>query len=59
MRRIRRNVIETLRTTGELLAFLSRRGQWWLIPVLVVGLFVGLGLAVGSLGVFSFVYVIF
>jgi hypothetical protein len=52
-------VIETLRTTGELLAFLSRRGQWWLIPVLVVGLFVGLGLAVGSLGVFSFVYVIF
>ena len=57
-RRIK-SIKETLRTIGELFAFLTRRGQWWLLPVLFIGLLVAAGLAVGQLGVFSFIYVIF
>ena len=59
MRRRLRAISETLRTIGELMAFLARRGQWWLMPVLVVALLAAAGIAVGHLGVFSFIYVIF
>jgi hypothetical protein len=59
MRRRLRSIGETLKTTGELMLFLTRRGQWWLMPVLVLGLLVGAGLAAGHLGVFAWVYVIF
>lgn len=57
-RRIK-SIKETAKTSGELFAFLVRRGQWWLLPVLFVGLLVAGGIAVGHLGVFSFIYVIF
>lgn len=54
-----RSIGETFKTIGELVAFLTRRGQWWLLPVLAVALIAAAGLAVGQLGVFSFIYVIF
>lgn len=59
MRRRLRSIGETLKTTAELMAFLTRRGQWWLMPALVVALLVGAGLAAGQLGVFGWIYVIF
>ena len=57
-RRIK-SIRETFKTTFELLTFYGRRGQWWLMPMLVVGLLVGVGLAAGNLGVFAWVYAIF
>ena len=59
MGRRARRIRETVKTAGELMAFLTRRGQWWLMPVLVVALLVGAGLAAGQLGVFGWIYVIF
>jgi len=59
MKRFFKNLGETFKTIGELFAFLTRRGQWWLMPVIVLGLLVGLGLAAGQMGVFGWIYVIF
>ena len=59
MRPFVRNLRETLSTTGELIAFFCRRGQWWLMPVVLLALLLGLGLAAGQLGLLSFIYVIF
>ncbi len=54
-----RSIRETFATVGELLSFLTRRGQWWLMPAIVIALLAGAVLAAGHLGVFTWVYVIF
>lgn len=54
-----KNVGESFKTSGELLWFLTRRGQWWLLPVILVGLFAAAVLTAGQLGVFGWIYVIF
>jgi hypothetical protein len=59
MRPFVRNLRETFSTAGELILFFIRRGQWWLMPVVLLALLLGLGLAAGQLGLLSFIYVIF
>jgi Family of unknown function (DUF5989) len=59
MGRRARSVKETFKTIGELMAFLTRRGQWWLLPLLLVALVAGAALAVAPQGVFAWIYTIF
>ena len=45
---------------GELLAFLWYRKMWWMIPIVMVLLFFGLLIVVGSsTGVGPFIYTLF
>jgi hypothetical protein len=49
-----------LGTVGELLVFLWRRKLWWLIPLMVVILLVGVLLVFGqATGVGPFIYTLF
>lgn len=45
---------------GELLAFLWQRKMWWIIPLVMVLLFIGLVIGFGSAsGVGPFIYTLF
>ncbi|MBN1477472.1 hypothetical protein JXA47_12020 [Candidatus Sumerlaeota bacterium] len=59
MGRRARSVKETFKTIGELMVFLTRRGQWWLLPLLIIALVAGGALAVAPHGVFAWIYTIF
>ena len=44
---------------GELLVFLWRRKLWWLIPVVVLLLILGILLVLGGTGIAPFIYTLF
>ena len=51
---------DKLAIAAELLAFLWQRKMWWMIPLVVVLLFFGLIIVVGSAsGVGPFIYTLF
>ncbi|MFB3923228.1 MAG: DUF5989 family protein [Terriglobia bacterium] len=55
-----RELASRLGTMGELLTFLWQRKLWWLIPLMVVLLLVGVLLVFGqATGVGPFIYTIF
>ncbi len=44
---------------GEYLSFLRQTGKWWLAPIILVMLFVGVLVVVGSTGGAPFIYALF
>lgn len=55
-----RDAVRRLGVVGELLAFLWRERLWWMIPILVVLVLVGVLVVLGSSpAVAPFVYVLF
>jgi hypothetical protein len=58
--RIIRETVDKFGIAGELLAFLWERKLWWMIPLVVVLLFFGIVIVVGSAtGAGPFIYTIF
>lgn len=55
-----RDFLGKLRVSGELIAFLWRRKLWWMMPMVLVLLLLGLLVAFGTAtGVGPFVYTLF
>ncbi len=44
---------------GEYISFLKQTGKWWLAPIILVMLFVGVLVVVGSTGGAPFIYALF
>ena len=44
---------------GELVRFLARNKKWWLVPIVVSLLMVGLLIALGGTGAAPFIYTLF
>jgi hypothetical protein len=44
---------------GEMLAFLLQNKKWWLIPIIVVLLLLGLVMVLGATGAAPFIYTLF
>ena len=44
---------------GELFAFLSENKKWWLLPILIVLLLVGVLAVLGGTGLAPFIYTLF
>jgi hypothetical protein len=44
---------------GEMMAFLGQTKKWWLTPIVLLLLFLGLLLVLGASGVAPFIYTIF
>ena len=58
--RVMRDVADKFNIAGELLIFLWQAKMWWMIPMVLVLLFFGIVIAVGSsTGVGPFVYTLF
>ena len=58
--RFARELTDKLGIAGELLAFLWMRKMWWLIPLVVVLLVLGIVIVVGAAtGVGPFIYTLF
>jgi len=54
-----RGVLSRFPVVGELMVFLWHRKLWWLIPVVIVLVILGLLVVLGSTGVAPFIYTLF
>ena len=50
---------EQLSIVGEFWLFITENKKWWLIPVLLVFLFIGVLVVLGSTGAAPFIYTLF
>ncbi len=54
-----RGLLSRFPVVGELMVFLWQRKLWWLIPVVVMLVILGLLVVLGSTGVAPFIYTLF
>ena len=54
-----RGLLSRFPVVGELMVFLWQRKLWWLIPVVVMLVVLGLLVVLGSTGVAPFIYTLF